>query len=229
MTRLSLLLVVVLAGCNAPITYDLDGDGVTDDLDCAPSDPEIHPGSTEVCDDGIDNDCDGSSDCSDIKCALESYCNTFLADADEDGVNIAEGDCDDNDPQNFPGNSELCDGQDNDCDEETAAPGGESDQDGDGTLSCADCDDTDAASTTRNTDADCDGVVTALDCNDNNDDVLASADDQDCDGVLTAADCDDDDDTLLAIAQRGSAPGHPRLAEWLASQPDVAAAGADEH
>ncbi|MFV8751754.1 MopE-related protein [Nannocystaceae bacterium ST9] len=37
-------------------------------------------------------------------------------DADMDGV-PSDLDCDDADPQNFPGNSEICDGQDNDCDE----------------------------------------------------------------------------------------------------------------
>ena len=38
-------------------------------------------------------------------------------DNDMDGVNADE-DCDDNDPNNFPGNIEVCDGQDNDCDGE---------------------------------------------------------------------------------------------------------------
>ena len=36
-------------------------------------------------------------------------------DADMDGVPASE-DCDDQDPNNFPGNPEVCDGQDNDCD-----------------------------------------------------------------------------------------------------------------
>ena len=36
-------------------------------------------------------------------------------DEDMDGVPASE-DCDDNDPNNFPGNVEICDGQDNDCD-----------------------------------------------------------------------------------------------------------------
>jgi hypothetical protein len=37
-------------------------------------------------------------------------------DMDGDGVTICAGDCDDNDPNNFPGNTEICDGQDNNCD-----------------------------------------------------------------------------------------------------------------
>lgn len=44
------------AECAVPATDD-DGDGYSSD-DCAPSDPAIHPGATEVCDDGVDQDCD---------------------------------------------------------------------------------------------------------------------------------------------------------------------------
>ncbi|MEE2786917.1 MAG: right-handed parallel beta-helix repeat-containing protein, partial [Myxococcota bacterium] len=39
-------------------------------------------------------------------------------DEDADGANVCE-DCDDNDKNNFPGNDELCDDQDNDCDDKT--------------------------------------------------------------------------------------------------------------
>ena len=39
-------------------------------------------------------------------------------DEDADGANVCE-DCDDNDPNNFPGNNERCDEQDNDCDDKT--------------------------------------------------------------------------------------------------------------
>ncbi|MDH3785216.1 MAG: MopE-related protein, partial [Acidobacteriota bacterium] len=37
-------------------------------------------------------------------------------DDDMDGVDECSGDCDDSDPDNYPGNTEVCDGQDNDCD-----------------------------------------------------------------------------------------------------------------
>ena len=43
-------------------------------------------------------------------------------DLDEDGVTTCDDDCDDADPLNFPGNVELCDTADNDCDGE-ADPG----------------------------------------------------------------------------------------------------------
>ncbi len=63
-------------------------------------------------------------------------------DADDDGVTIQAGDCDDTDANNFPGNTEVCDGQDNDCNGSPDADAdGEVDADSDGSLSCDDCDD----------------------------------------------------------------------------------------
>lgn len=38
---------------------DDDNDGSPDDADCAPLDPNRFPGNEEICDDGIDQDCDG--------------------------------------------------------------------------------------------------------------------------------------------------------------------------
>jgi hypothetical protein len=84
---------------------DLDGDADCLDSDCVDECPE-------TCDDGVDNDGDNQIDCADPDC--DSTC-----DADGDGV-IAEAyggeDCDDADPDNYPGNSEVCDTVDNDCD-----------------------------------------------------------------------------------------------------------------
>jgi hypothetical protein len=37
-------------------------------------------------------------------------------DLDGDGITNCNGDCDDNDPDSYPGHAELCDGADNDCD-----------------------------------------------------------------------------------------------------------------
>jgi hypothetical protein len=40
------------------IEEDEDGDGTPNPLDCAPFDPRVAPGATEVCGDGVVNDCD---------------------------------------------------------------------------------------------------------------------------------------------------------------------------
>ena len=70
------------------------------------------------------------------------------------------------------------------------------DADCDGVLTDDDCDDADAASTTRATDADCDGVLTETDCDDNDLSLGDKANDFDCDGVHIEADCDDNDASM---------------------------------
>jgi hypothetical protein len=42
-----------------PPTVDADGDGAAADVDCDDHDAARHPGASEVCSDGIDQDCDG--------------------------------------------------------------------------------------------------------------------------------------------------------------------------
>jgi hypothetical protein len=49
---------------------DGDSDGWSIDCnDCNDADPAINPDATEVCDDNIDNDCDGDIDCVDSDCS----------------------------------------------------------------------------------------------------------------------------------------------------------------
>ena len=93
--------------------FDLDGDGVTTcggdgdpstlrDNDCDDANPNVRPGLSEICGNGIDDDCDGLADVD--------------QDGDGDGVTTCDGDCDDEDAAVSPLQDERCDGLDNDCD-----------------------------------------------------------------------------------------------------------------
>ncbi|HNH50645.1 MAG TPA: putative metal-binding motif-containing protein, partial [Myxococcota bacterium] len=131
---------------------------------------------------------------------------TQLEDDDQDGFREIDGDCDDEDPEVFPGVYEICDGIDNDCNGDADGDALDilawyQDRDGDGygnnevvRLSCEpvptfasvgqDCDDADSAihpsapiQCGENLDRDCDGVEEDLD--------------QDQDGYAWCAECSD--------------------------------------
>ena len=74
---------------------DSDGDGLTScDGDCDDSSDLRHPDLDELCDDGLDNDCNGLLDCEDSACATYSSCFEDCGDEsdnDQDGAS----DCDD--------------------------------------------------------------------------------------------------------------------------------------
>eukprot|EP01084_Bolivina_argentea_P272061 463117_1 len=78
-----------------------------DGEDCNGNDPNINPGAIEICDDGIDNNCNNQID--------EPEC-CYDTDNDEDGYTDCDGDCDDNNANINPGAIEICDGIDNNCD-----------------------------------------------------------------------------------------------------------------
>ncbi|MCB9792358.1 MAG: hypothetical protein H6741_06485 [Alphaproteobacteria bacterium] len=103
-----------------------------DDDDCDDGDNAINPAATEVCDSGVDNDCDGLADDDDSSVDLSTG-STFYADTDGDGFGNAsvdldaclqpsgyvadDTDCDDGDGAINPAATEACDGGiDNDCD-----------------------------------------------------------------------------------------------------------------
>jgi len=116
---------------------DADGDGVPACWgDCDDADPTVYAGALELCD-GVDTDCDGLLD------AGNPDVDGQETDDDFDTVAECEGDCDDVDPETYPGAPELCDSADNDCDPATDE---DVDGDGDGDAVCdGDCDDADAA------------------------------------------------------------------------------------
>ena len=185
---------------------DADSDGYGTDPTCAFGDcndanPAVNPAAVDVCENSIDEDCDGS----DLLCSCSS------TDLDNDGYGTGAAcnpqDCDDGDSTINPGATELCNGYDDDCD------GGIDegwDGDGDGWTSCdGDCNDGNtvvypgAPELCDSVDNDCDGPVDegwdndgdnwtscGGDCNDGDNTVFPGAIDvcdginQDCDGAV---------------------------------------------
>ncbi len=106
------------------VTDDADGDGVAHPLDCDDTDASAFPGASESCD-GADDDCDGEVD----EGAVDM--RPLFTDNDRDGAGVGasvgvacvaidglsfrDGDCDDANALVFPGQVEVCNGEDDDC------------------------------------------------------------------------------------------------------------------
>ncbi|HHO52933.1 MAG TPA: hypothetical protein ENK18_19170 [Deltaproteobacteria bacterium] len=99
--------------------------------DCDDNDAGVFPGANEVCNDHVDDDCDGLEDDLDDSLDPESQ-TSFYADRDTDGYGdsgsvlracrppsgylATAGDCDDLDARIHPDATEVCNGRDDDCD-----------------------------------------------------------------------------------------------------------------
>ena len=224
---------------------DLDQDGYVDSCgDCDGNDPAINPGASEICGDGVDQDCDGAD---------------LPSDSDGDGfddVACGGADCDDSSPAVNPTVTEVCDdGIDNDCDSVTPDL---FDADGDGSDCATDCDDGNAfvapgasevcgdgidndcdAATIDLFDDDGDGADCAVDCNDADatvypgaPEIFCSGVDEDCDattsdlgdgdgdGVACDADCDDTDPFVYPGALEFVCDGIDQACDGLGTEVD---------
>lgn len=149
-----------------PNEVDDDADGFSENEgDCDDSAADIYPGASEIPNDTIDQDCNGSDfvdvdldgspaeeDCDDSNAGIfpgadevaedgvDQDCNGVdLMDGDADGV-LNDVDCDDGNAVVYPAAPEVCDGFYNDCNDlgwsATLPPSAEQDTDGDGYVSC---------------------------------------------------------------------------------------------
>jgi hypothetical protein len=138
------LLIMITAGCLPEPTstsveayVDADGDGVPAGdgvgYDCNDNDSSVHPGAGEICDDGINNDCDDEVDEVDQYTIgsvawwpdadgdghgdlFAEVIYTCSGDPDPNGSVLYDTDCDDSDSSVHLGAEEICDdGIDNDC------------------------------------------------------------------------------------------------------------------
>lgn len=181
---------------------DRDGDGFPGGQDCNDDDPTINPDAEEICNNGIDENCQVDI----TACGGDPPC-----DADGDGfLAIRSGspgcgdDCDDSNPAIYPGAAEGCgsdpddpeacpgcfDGIDNDCDTQRDENCFSDDLDNDGVPVSEDCDDCNAGVGPGiaevcgdGVDNDCDGIDRA--CND------GDGDGDGFSGSPAGEDCDD--------------------------------------
>jgi hypothetical protein len=140
------------------VLRDRDADGFSDGScggeDCDDLDPAVHPGASERCSGGSDEDCDGTFDCSDSDCIAAPECEGCMPEIcmggrDEDCDGML--DCDDRDCACCePLETRCADGTDEDCD---------------GDVDCMDSECADSPLCCTPTPEICDGL------------------DQDCDGV----------------------------------------------
>ena len=114
MRHFPLITVLLALGCEPKNTLDTDDAGPDSPVDTQPDDtaPPVDSADTD-----------------------DTSTHPGHIDADGDGYTPNAGDCDDSDPEVYPGAEEVCDGKDNDCDGVSDA---DFDDDGDGVADCED-------------------------------------------------------------------------------------------
>jgi len=94
--------------CGSTADMTCCGDGTCEspeDICSCSADCGAPPSAESTCDDVIDNDCDGQSDCNDLDCCTAAQCVTGV-DADSDGISDCDCDDDNNQVWAIPGEAE---------------------------------------------------------------------------------------------------------------------------
>ncbi|MBM4391011.1 MAG: putative metal-binding motif-containing protein [Deltaproteobacteria bacterium] len=208
--------------CSAPSGY------LADNTDCDDTNADVSPAEVDLCN-GIDDDCDGTADEDDASDAL-----TWYADADADGFGNAgssvkacarpggyvsdSDDCDDTSADVSPGEIEVCNNIDDDCDgtvdEDDAADASTwyADSDGDGYGN--------AASTTVACDAPVGYLADDSDCDDTSADVSPTETER-CNGIDDDCDSSVDEgvDTTYYRDADGDSYGNAAVTDNACSTP----------
>jgi hypothetical protein len=232
--RVTVLIFIVGCNSNYKGSIDADGDGYDSSNDCNDANPEVHSQSIEQCN-GIDDDCDGQIDETDGDIIGATQ---YFIDSDGDGFGAGEGayyceaplgastvgtDCNDEDSGIYPLADELCNGIDDDCDEniDESPPNADfwfPDNDGDGygtvigaVRSCEmpsgfvdnseDCDDDDPLHSPETTEV-CDGI------------------DNDCDELIDDEDQDVEADIVWYLDGDGDGYGITEVTIRACAQPE---------
>ncbi|MBI5507907.1 MAG: putative metal-binding motif-containing protein [Deltaproteobacteria bacterium] len=175
--------------CSQPAGYARSTSLTALSGDCLDTNAAVHLNATEVCD-GFDTDCSSGGAPADDPAETDPdgdrfvVCSGFV---NHGGGFVGGDDCDNADPNSYPGAPELCDGYADDC--SGVVPGSELDDDGDGFVGCAGWDDTYHPNAL---------VIDGGDCNDLSPSVNPGLAEVTCNGV-------DDDCDFLTLDEPGGA------------------------